>query len=153
MSSYPSSMKKARTTRAGPFTAKPDAATLVHNKVLSLLLKERPGLILDVPAGEGAFAASARKHGYEVQCGDIDPSRFKVDGIDCWQVDLNQRWPCDDELFDYVASIEAIGHPENPWTVVHTYSERFRDQIETQLSSLWVSELLPLYDRTTLRWT
>lgn len=117
MSSYPLSMKKTGTTRAGPFTAQPDAATLVHNKVLSLLLKERTGLILDVPAGEGAFAASARKHGYEVQCGDIDPSRFKVDGIDCWQVDLNQGWPCDDELFDYVVSIEAIEHLENPWHV------------------------------------
>ena len=99
-------------------TARPDAAALVHEKVLSLLLTEKPGLILDIPAGQGAFAAKARESGYEVRCGDIDVSRFKVHGIKCNQVDLNKLWPYTSSMFDYVVSIEAIEHLENPWHVV-----------------------------------
>jgi len=99
-------------------TARPDAAALVHEKVLSLLLTEKPGLILDIPAGQGAFAAKARESGYEVRCGDIDVSRFKVHGIKCDRVDLNKPWPFTNSMFDYVVSIEAIEHLENPWHVV-----------------------------------
>ncbi len=99
-------------------SARPDAASLVHEKVLSLLLTEKPGLVLDVPAGEGAFVAKARELGYKVRCGDIDVSRFKVHGIKCDQVDLNKPWPYTSYMFDYVVSIEAIEHLENPWHVV-----------------------------------
>lgn len=101
---------------SGPIAA-PDTAALVHDKVLELLLEEKPGLILDVPAGAGAFAVRARKRGYEVQCGDIDRSRFHVDGLECAQLDLNQSWPYDAHTFDYVVSIEALEHLENPWHV------------------------------------
>ncbi len=94
------------------------AASLVHEKVLSLLLNEKPGLLLDVPAGEGAFAAKARELGHEIQCGDIKASRFKVQGITCDQVDLNKLWPYSNDMFDYVVSVEAIEHLENPWHVV-----------------------------------
>jgi len=99
-------------------TARPDAAALVHEKVLSLLVTEKPGLVLDIPAGEGTFAAKARELGYEVRCGDIDVSRFKVQGIKCDRVDLNKLWPYTGSMFDYVVSIEAIEHLENPWHVV-----------------------------------
>ena len=95
--------------------ARPDAATLVHDQVLALLVPDKPGLILDVPAGEGAFADRARAAGIEVQCGDLDVSRFKVKGIECRQVDLNKRWPYSSEIFDGVVSIEAVEHLENPW--------------------------------------
>jgi SAM-dependent methyltransferase len=99
-------------------SARPDAASLVHDKVLSLLQTEKPGLLLDVPAGEGALAAEARESGFEIRCGDIDVSRFKVQGIGCDQVDLNKPWPYASSMFDYVVSIEAIEHLENPWHVV-----------------------------------
>jgi SAM-dependent methyltransferase len=98
--------------------ARPDAATLVHDQVLALLVPEKPSLVLDVPAGEGAFAARARESGIEVQCGDLDVSRFKVKGIKCGRVDLNKRWPYASEMFDCVVSIEAIEHLEDPWHLV-----------------------------------
>jgi len=109
---------KAEHKHAKPVSARPDAASQVHDKVLSLLLTEKPGLVLDVPAGEGALAASARESGHEVRCGDVDVSRFKVQGIECDQVDLNEPWPYTSSMFDYVVSIEAIEHLENPWHVV-----------------------------------
>ncbi len=109
---------KAEHKHARSVSVRPDAASQVHDKVLSLLLTEKPGLVLDVPAGEGALAASARESGYEVRCGDVDVSRFKVRGIECDQVDLNKPWPYTSSMFDYVVSIEAIEHLENPWHVV-----------------------------------
>ena len=109
---------KAEHKHARSVSARPDAASQVHEKVLSLLLTEKPGLVLDVPAGEGAFAAKARESGYELRCGDVDVSRFKLQGIGCDHVDLNKPWPYSSDMFNYVVSVEAIEHLENPWHVV-----------------------------------
>jgi SAM-dependent methyltransferase len=98
--------------------ASPDAAILVHDVVLSLLRSEKAGCLLDVPTGEGAFAAHAKELGCEVSCGDIVPDRFRVPGLTCDRVDLNQRWPYPSDKFDYVTSIEAIEHLENPWHMI-----------------------------------
>lgn len=99
-------------------SAKPDAAINVHQKILSLLLTEKTGLVLDVPAGEGALADSIQKLGFGVRCGDIDVSRFKLNGIQCDKVDLNKNWPYSTSHFDYVVLVEAIEHLENPWHIV-----------------------------------
>jgi SAM-dependent methyltransferase len=109
---------KSKCEQLESVSARPDAASLVHDKVLSLLLTEKPGLVLDVPAGEGALAAKALESGFEIRCGDIDVSRFKVQGVECGRVDLNKPWPYASSMFDYVVSIEAIEHLENPWHVV-----------------------------------
>jgi SAM-dependent methyltransferase len=98
--------------------ASPDAADLVHDVVLSFLRSGKPGCLLDVPTGEGAFAAHAKETGCEVSCGDIAPDRFRVPGLTCDRVDLNQRWPYPSDKFDYVTSIEAIEHLENPWHMI-----------------------------------
>ena len=96
----------------------PDAPDRVHETVLSLLSAEKPGRLLDVPAGEGAFANQARLKGYEVACGDIAPGRFKIQDIPCERVDLNERWPYTNDEFDYVVCIEAVEHVESPWHMV-----------------------------------
>jgi SAM-dependent methyltransferase len=96
----------------------PDAASLVHDVVLSLLRSGKAGCLLDVPTGEGAFAVHAKELGFEVSCGDIAPERFKVPGLTCNRVDLNQRWPYPSDKFDFVTSIEAIEHLENPWHMI-----------------------------------
>lgn len=100
------------------FLARPDTASLVHEKVLSLIKSEKPGRLLDVPAGEGAFAERARALGHEVICGDLDPTRFQVKDLNCARVDLNSSWPYPSGSFDYVVSIEAVEHLENPWHYV-----------------------------------
>ena len=98
--------------------ARSDAAAFVHDVVLSRLQSEKAGCLLDVPTGEGAFAARAKELGCEVSCGDIVPDRFRVPGLTCDRVDLNQRWPYPSDKFDYVTSIEAIEHLENPWHMI-----------------------------------
>ena len=100
------------------FPARPDTAGLVHEKVLSLLKSEKPGRLLDVPAGEGAFAERARALGHEVICGDLDPIRFRVKDLKCARLDLNSSWPFPSGSFEYLVSIEAVEHLENPWHYV-----------------------------------
>lgn len=95
-----------------------DAAPFVHEKMLALLEGEKRGLLLDVPAGKGAFALEAKRMGYDVTCGDIDSARFEVEGLRCENVDLNREWPYKDAQFEAVACIEAIEHLENPWLLV-----------------------------------
>jgi SAM-dependent methyltransferase len=99
-----------------------DAAPFVHEKMLALLEGEQRGLLLDAPAGKGAFALQAKRMGYDVTCGDIDSARFEVEGLRCEQMDLNRAWPYDDARFDVVACIEAIEHLENPWLMVREAS-------------------------------
>jgi SAM-dependent methyltransferase len=94
---------------------RPYAADLVHERVIALLAQEKAGRLLDAPAGEGAFAARASRLGYEVRCGDIDPTQFRWDGGRCDRVDLNARWPYQTGTFDAVVSIEALEHLESPW--------------------------------------
>ena len=55
-----------RTNNPADARAQPDAAAYVHDVVLSLLRSEKAGCLLDVPAGEGAFAAHAKELGCEV---------------------------------------------------------------------------------------
>lgn len=54
----------------------PDAAPFVHEKMRAMLDGEKRGLLLDVPAGKGAFALDAKRLGYAVTCGDIECARF-----------------------------------------------------------------------------
>jgi SAM-dependent methyltransferase len=114
--------------QADRILARPDAAILVHDKVLSFLRVSRAGRLLDVPAGEGAFAEQAKRLGYTVCCGDIDPSRFRANGIEFTQVDLNARWPYPSNSFDYVVSIEAVEHLENPWHLVREANRVLKNQ-------------------------
>jgi len=96
----------------------PDAAPFVHEKIRVMLDGEPRGLLLDAPAGKGAFALEAKRLGYEVTCGDIECARFEAEGLQCERVDLNHAWPYGDARFDAVACIEAIEHLENPWLMV-----------------------------------
>lgn len=104
----------------------PDTAAFVHEKVLSLL-SDSPSTILDVPSGQGAFAAMAQKFGYHLVCGDIDTSRFRLPQTLCHVIDLNGHWPFDDESFDHVVAIEGIEHLENPWHFVREAKRVLKD--------------------------
>ena len=146
--------------------AQPDAAACVHEVVLSLLRSEKAGCFLDVPTGEGAFAAHAKELGCEVSCGDIVPDRFRVPGLTCDRVDRNQRWPYPSVTFDRVTSIEAIEHLESPWHMIreaasiqfhslsfaHPRAERFFDRAggdellpEATLVALSIAEAIAPY--------
>lgn len=112
----------ARNMRSVSSSAIADAAEGVHEAVFALLASQTPGRLLDAPAGEGAFALQARERGYEVVCGDICPSRFRVKDMKCQYVDLNQSWGFESGWFDCVVSVEAIEHLENPWHLLREAS-------------------------------
>lgn len=105
-----------------------DAAEGVHEAVLALLKSDPPGQLLDAPAGEGAFALHARERGYTVVCGDIAPARFRASDMTCLKLDLNQPWDLESESFDYVVSIEAVEHLENPWHLVREANRVLKTQ-------------------------
>jgi SAM-dependent methyltransferase len=77
-----------------------------------------PGRILDVPAGQGAFARELLERGYgDIHCVDIDAASFalKDDRVHFVRHDLAYPLPYPDGHFDYVFSIEGIEHLESPW--------------------------------------
>jgi len=91
--------------------------------VLKLFVDEgRPaprGKILDVPAGQGAFAQELLKLGYDdIDCLDINAEAFRLNDarVRFRAHDVIHPLPFPDAHFDYVFSIEGIEHFENPWT-------------------------------------
>jgi len=101
---------------------KPNAAEGVHSVVLNLLKNEERGRVLDAAAGEGHMTYNLLKMGFIVTPCDINPENFKVEGIKCDKVNLNEKLPYPTNSFDYVVSIETIEHIENPWQLVREFS-------------------------------
>ncbi len=69
------------------------AAENVHNTVLSLLINEERGKLLDAGAGEGALTAKLLDLGFDVEPCDFNDGQFKVVGKYCKKVDLNLPLP------------------------------------------------------------
>ena len=90
-----------------------------HRKVLAIFsaFPER-GPLLEIPAGEGALAWQLHKLGYSVTAGDIDPAFCKVRVIPSIHLDLNRKFPIEDEKFGYVSCIEGIEHLQDHFQFV-----------------------------------
>ncbi len=90
-----------------------------HRKVLAIFsgFPER-GPLLEIPAGEGALAWQLHKLGYSVTAGDIDPTFCKVRVIPCIHLDLNRRFPIEDEKFGFVSCVEGIEHLQDHFEFV-----------------------------------
>jgi ubiquinone/menaquinone biosynthesis C-methylase UbiE len=89
------------------------------------LLKETAGgpsgVVLDVPAGQGAFAQALLALGdSRIECLDINAEAFVLRDPRAafTRHDVAQRLPFPDAHFDQVFSIEGIEHFDNPWTFV-----------------------------------
>ena len=77
--------------------------------------------VLDVPAGQGAFAKELLAHGCgAIECLDInaDPFVLRDERVRFVQHDVIRPLPFPDAHFDHVFSVEGIEHFENPWTFV-----------------------------------
>ena len=66
------------------------------------------GVVLDLPAGEGALTVRLRELGFTVEPCDIDPGLYKARGDPPRPGNLNDRIPFDDCQFDYVACINGL---------------------------------------------
>ena len=90
-----------------------------HRKVLEIFRQfPKRGRLLEIPAGEGALAWQLYKMGYEVTGGDIDPRFFKVPLIECVSLDMNRRFPLENDRFDFVSCIEGIEHLQDQFEFV-----------------------------------
>ncbi len=90
-----------------------------HRRVLRIFAAfPNRGALLDIPAGEGALAWQLKKLGYSVTAGDIDPKFFKVSSIQCIPIDLNRKFPVEDQQFEFVSCIEGIEHLQDQFQFV-----------------------------------
>lgn len=94
-----------------------------HRRVLELFSRyPRRGALLEIPAGEGALAWQLHKLGYTVTAGDVDPGFFKVRVLPCIYIDLNRRFPIEDQQFDFVSCIEGIEHLQDQFQFIRECS-------------------------------
>ncbi len=94
----------------------------IYDVVLGILDKIRVGLVLDVPAGEGALAARMIARGIEVKCCDLYPEIFELSGTEIRRGDLSERLEYKDESFDTVVCVEGLEHTENPQQAIREFA-------------------------------
>lgn len=100
-----------------------------HQRVIDIFSSfPNRGSLLEIPAGEGALAWQLRKLGYTVTAGDIDPKFFKVDPIPCIYLDLNLKFPLEDEQFDFISCVEGIEHLQDQFQFVRECHRILRPQ-------------------------
>lgn len=98
------------------------AHAAIHDTVVVILGKLPRGVLLDVPAGEGALAARLIDAGFEVRCCDLYPEIFRLDGVDVQQGNLDTELPFGDQSFDYLTCLEGLEHIENPQQAMREFA-------------------------------
>ena len=98
-----------------------------HDAVLRLLESEERGRVLDLPAGEGALTIRLIAMGFEPVCADIEPATFKLKGIPCEKVDMEQPLPFESGSFDYICCVEGIEHIRRPFEAIREFSRVLKD--------------------------
>ena len=93
-----------------------------HDWLVEAFLKEKKGLLLDVPAGTGALAVRLKNMGFSVSCCDINPSLFSVGSIEIRKGDLSASLPYPSSSFDFITCIEGLEHLENPFNAIREFS-------------------------------
>lgn len=100
----------------------PRARDSIHRVLIDWFSRQRPGRVLDAPAGYGYLAQSLKQMGYDVVCGEIEPDIFMARGMGCTYVDLNQKIEAPDNSFDYVCCIDGLEHMTNPYRAVEEFA-------------------------------
>ncbi|HEV2799790.1 MAG TPA: methyltransferase domain-containing protein [Pyrinomonadaceae bacterium] len=107
--------------------AAPLAHEAIHETVAAVLSAQAArGLLLDVPAGEGALAARLVHAGFEVRCCDLYPQIFRLPGVEIKGGDLSATLPYADESFDFITCVEGLEHIENPQQAVREFARLLR---------------------------
>jgi len=94
----------------------------IHETVENILRGEKPGRVLDVPAGEGALAVRLNALGHDVLCCDLYPQIFKLDDTEIKFGDLDKTLPYDDASLDYAVCVEGLEHIENPANAIREFA-------------------------------
>lgn len=109
----------------------------LHSMVDSIITKlknesqlEKPYIILDISAGQGAFSKRLNDEGFLVEAVDINEQDFKYsETIKFYSIDLNsydewKKFVADHiNRYSIIVSIETIEHLENPWSFLRGLKE------------------------------
>lgn len=107
--------------------AVPLAHAAIHETVARILGEQtKRGLLLDVPAGEGALAARLLRAGFAVRCCDLYPEIFRLRGVEIKGGDLSGTLPYADETFDFITCVEGLEHIENPQQAIREFARLLR---------------------------
>jgi SAM-dependent methyltransferase len=109
--------------------AVPLAHEAIHETVARILAggeQTRRGLLLDVPAGEGALAARLLSAGFEVRCCDLYPEIFRLRDVEIKGGDLSGTLPYADATFDFITCVEGLEHIENPQQAIREFARLLR---------------------------
>jgi len=102
---------------------KPKSRNEINEVIISYFNSlSKKGKVFDAPGGHGYLASKIKNLGFNVTCGEIEPSIFKAEGIDCIFTDLNKKIDCKDEYFDYVTCVDGIEHMTDPYIAVQEFS-------------------------------
>jgi ubiquinone/menaquinone biosynthesis C-methylase UbiE len=99
----------------------------IHETVENILKNESRGLILDVPAGEGALAVRLKNLGFDVRCSDLYTEIFKLPDTEIRRGNLDERLPFDDNSFDYIVCVEGLEHIENPANAMREFARMLKN--------------------------
>jgi 2-polyprenyl-3-methyl-5-hydroxy-6-metoxy-1,4-benzoquinol methylase len=100
----------------------PKARVGVHQTILEWFATQKPGKVLDAPAGYGYLGLKLQEMGHDVTCGEINPGIFMVGGLKCIYTDLNQQIDVASNTFDYVCCVDGLEHMTNPFQAVKEFS-------------------------------
>jgi 2-polyprenyl-3-methyl-5-hydroxy-6-metoxy-1,4-benzoquinol methylase len=90
-----------------------------HDKILEIFAElGLRGKVLDAGAGPGVISSKLKGLGFDVYAADINPGLFSAEGIDCMRVDLDEKMPYEDGLFDCILSSNLIEHLEDQYTFI-----------------------------------
>jgi len=103
-----------------------------HEAALELIrrFQPKPGLVLDLAAGEGAFSVKLRELGHRVRAVDVSRDNWKVSDIPLSVTNLDSEFAdsiiASGEKFDALVAIEIIEHLENPFRFIRECAKLLR---------------------------
>lgn len=104
------------------------AHVAIHDTLENILHDMPRGRLLDVPAGEGALAKRLIELGFDVECCDLYPQIFKVEGVENKQGNLDGTLPYESDSLDYIVCVEGLEHIENPANAIREFSRLLKPQ-------------------------
>ena len=128
----------------------------IHHKVMELIKDYPPGKALDFPSGWGRLSYWLKEIGHDVTSCDIAIEDYSKSPIKYIFANLNNKFPFNDNLFDYAFCIEGPEHAEN---LYHTFSEFYRvlkpngllitstpnfSNIESRFKQFWYGVIEPI---------
>lgn len=118
-----------------------------HEKVFSLLTKNKDAKIIDIPSGSGAFILRLKDNGYKnVTAVDIE-NILDIDHDDFFVGDMTKKLPFPDKSYDAVVCIDGIEHISTQFDFVKEVSRILKDNGEFIVSTPNISSL-----RSRWRW-